>query len=308
LDSLKRIEALPATQRSTYVGQFGVRDDLLQMPRAEAIAWLEKYVASPVSSNWGGLLYTLDADWECLHRWLVKDKVHCLASCDALYWFASPDMDNEPHLPEGASSEQVVAAVDAAVAAFGNPRIQKIQGIVRAAWAPRMARPANASDIKALTKVASILLGNDSALIERWSALAAQDGSRDRSALLHHLLHNSDGEHSVVVVDWKADLDDALLVFELPILADMSVDIRLGDFADSWRSVGDVLAGMLKSRGLAVGSIDMGSDEHIFVVLPETTMAEMEFNISAALRKPFRIHRHTDRLPPNTSLERTRGG
>lgn len=308
MDSLKRIEALPAAQRSTYVGTFGVRDDLQKIARAEAIAWLEKYVASPVSSSWGGLLYMVGADWETLQRWLVMDKVHCLASCDALYWFASPDMDSEPRLPEGASPEQVVAAVDAAVATFGNPRIQKIQGIVRAAWAPRMVRPANASDIRALTKVASILLGNDSALIERWSALAAQDGSRDRSVLLHHLLHNSDGKHSIVVVDWKADLDDALLVFELPILADMSVDIRLGDFADSWDSAGDVLAGMLKSRGLAVGSIDMGSVEQIFVVLPETTMAEMELSISAALRKPFRIHRHTDRSPPNTSLERTREG
>jgi hypothetical protein len=50
---------------------------------------------------------------------------------------------------------------------------------------------------------------------------------------------------------------------------------------------------MLKSRGLAVGSIDTGGDEHTFVVLPEATMAEMEMCISGALRKPFWIHRHT---------------
>lgn len=247
MESLKRIEGLPAARRGSFIGQAGVLADLRSMTPDSAIAWVEGCLASPISKDWGQLLHALAADGAALTRWLGLSKEHALAAADAAVAYV-----------ESGNAQVALAALPALRAAaqtHGTPRLTAALATVE--------QVANAAPAPALTaelqRAAAILTGG-SPLPP--TALAAVARAADHSAKWHVLLHAVDRTYCVAVLDWKcAPREQLAAVQSLPVWC-------RGEGRD----------------GLAVASVQLGSDEILLVALPADRMREL-----AGLATPLRL-------------------
>ena len=287
MDSLRRIESLPESRRSSFIGQAGVLSDLKELPRNEAFSWLEKHLASPISRDWGGLLFSLRADWMVIDRWIHLSKGHCLAACDALSEYSSSSLDAEPVLPKGSTPQLVLEAVQTANAKFGNPRIQAVLDTVKSIWQVREIPKAIAQDINALADVAAILLGNQKKLLDLWSRKQPIVATPEK-AIWHDLIHYCDDKHAVVVADWRADVPDVhARIWALPVLSGVAHSDSVASPNDSLDMSIAKLASFLFPHGYSIRSIETGSDEWVLIVLPRDEMSILE---SSPLCNFFKIN------------------
>lgn len=246
MESLKRIESLPAGQKSSRIGQAGVLNDLRAMPTSDAIAWLEKHISSPVTSDWGSLLSALNADWLTLKTWMHKSKEHALAAADAI----CSHVVNHGELPKATTAKEIEVELLRLVSLYETPRLQKAQKVVH-----EFLNPAPLS--KGLKEVAQILFGSN--------AYSLGQPSGDKVAQWQTIMYKADGCYCLAIVDWKApEAEQRNALSSLPILKQ---DVKL-----------------------TIEEVDLGSDEIVFVVLPQPEMDRLKTLAPSGIRfKPSRL-------------------
>jgi hypothetical protein len=238
MESLRKIEGLPAARRSSFIGQAGVLADLRSMTQGDAIAWLEGTLASPISKDWGRLLHALAADGEAITRWLGLSKEHALAAADAAVAYV-----------ESGNTQAVFAALPAlrtAVHAHGTPRPSAALAAVEQA-ADTVVAPVLAEGLRRAETILSGGLGLAPA------ARATVAAAQDHYAKWHALLHAADRIYCCAVFDWKCSRQNQLNTLQgLPV----------------WAEGGS-------RGGLEVASVELGSDEIVLLALPAAEMREM---------------------------------
>ena len=237
MDSLRKIESLPPGRRSSFIGQAGVLAELQALGATDALQWLEDQLASPVSRDWGRLLYSLDAPLPLLRRWLCLSKGHALAAADAAVRMA------ETGKLDPASS--LLPDLCAALEANQSPRLAS------AVKAVELAQTVVSAPLPsvALERAASILSNNMPLSSQGKMAIVA---SQPSSCPWHALFHALSEVYCVTVLDWRASgRDQADAIKSLPI----------------WQQA--------QQRPL-VECVDFGNDEIILVALPTEQMAELK--------------------------------
>ena len=201
MESLKRIENLPPAQRGSRVGQAGVLSDLKSLQKDEAIEWLKSNISSPVTRDWGRLLFALSVDWDVLKEWMQLGKAHALAALDAIdHYLAERD-----EWPPGGRKHEVVSEIEHLLSLYQTPKVKQVYDEVLS-----FANPPPLT--KNLALAAQILFGS----IETEVVL------RDKStkAKWHSLLHKADKKYCLIVLDWKASTEEvANELSSLPIIS-----------------------------------------------------------------------------------------
>lgn len=182
MDSLKRIENLPPAQRSSRVGQAGVLNDLKSLEKNEAIEWLKANISSPVTRDWGRLLYSLSADWSVLKEWMHIGKEHALASLDAI----DHGIATKEAWPSGSNKEEVISEVERLLFLYQTPKIkQTYDEVVSFATPPPLT--------KNLAAAAAILFGNsDTEVVLR---------DKNTKAKCDNLIHKADKQYCLSILD-----------------------------------------------------------------------------------------------------------
>lgn len=235
MQSLKRIEELPAHHRSSSVGQRGVLQDLRTLEPRQALQWLEEQLASPVSSDWGRLLSSLGADAKVLSRWLSLSKGHALAAADAAML----------ELSEGnlGLTRAILPDLHIALENYGNPRLRGIVEAIERRHAA-LGSPLPTAELSQ----AESLLSNGKGLDANARARVVE-ASQGEGDPWHALFWALSDVYAITVRDWRADeeeLDDSLR--DLPVWTQADAAIK-------------------------VESVDFGNDEIVLVALTERDMA-----------------------------------
>ncbi|WP_162456236.1 hypothetical protein [Pseudoxanthomonas kalamensis] len=188
MESLRKIESLPGNRRSSFVGQAGVIADLRAMERTQAFRWLEEHLASPISSNWGQLLFALGADVALLRRWLGLSKEHALAAADA----------TKAALDSGQPSALLSLLPDLRVAqeTYGSPRLKSVLDAVEKSQC-------SANSLSAPLIRAAAILSNGKGLSTQ--AEAAISAAKQPAGSWHALFHALSDSYAIAVLDWKAE-------------------------------------------------------------------------------------------------------
>lgn len=258
------------------MGQLGVRDELRALSKSEAIAWLERVLASPVTPDWGRLLYLLRADWAALSRWLELDKEHCLAASDAIALYAQIEEDPAP-FPEGASPAHIKAAIELALHRYDNARIRKTLKAVTAAWPANNDSGGQLSLSPEVNTLAAILLGQSEEHWSRWKKALRLRSSSTASEAWHALLDVADGLYALIRADWRDPPEDvAARLSQLPILAGIRGVRQRSDIEGTLQEIiASQLTGEFRSH-FALCEIDDGSDTYVLAVIRADRVTEFE--------------------------------
>lgn len=246
MESLRRIESLPASRRSSFIGQAGVVSELRDMQPSQAFAWLEKQLASPVSKDWGQLLFALSADSATLKHWLTLSKEHALAAADAARAYAESGKAN--------FVAAVLPALQEAAAAYSAPRLRAALETLEQFGLSAVEPIPNAA-----LERAEAILSNRRGLAP--AAKATLVAAHDHIAKWSVLLHGLDRVHCVAILDWKSSPQEQLHALRsLP----------------AWATRDD-------ASEFAVTSVDIGSDEIVLIALPSEQLREIE-SLAAPMR------------------------
>jgi hypothetical protein len=236
MDSLKKIESLPSARRSSFIGQAGVLVELRALDAAGALQWLEDQLASPVSRDWGRLLYSLNATPTLLRHWLGLSKEHALAAADAAELLATAgELD---------STCSLLPDLRVALDAHQSPRL------AAAVKAVELAQAATSSPLPIALERAASLLSNNEPLSS--SDKVAIVGGQQPLGPWHALFHALSEVYCIVTLDWRASSQDQLAAVKaLPV----------------WQQA---------QQQLLVESVDFGNDEIILIALSKEQMAELK--------------------------------
>ncbi len=276
LDDLAK---LSPSERNSRLGQLGVRDAILALGTESGVTWLEKHIESPVSSDWGALLFALKTPWNHLERWLSLNKFHCLAALDALCCYAA-----ERQMPEEANTKSINAAIDRVQVAYNSPRIKMAIREIRHTW-PLEARKHRLVDLPpAIEQAAGILFRSDAVLMKAWQKSMANNLETPDEAeeFWVSLIDFCQSEKLLAIVDWRERL--AEVVEQLRSLRSArSLNLAWDNYASLRMELErglKVIGSASSSHGMTLVSLDDGADDYPLMFLP----SESVLVLVAALR------------------------
>jgi hypothetical protein len=278
---LDELAKLTPTDRNSRLGQLGVRDAIIALGTENGVAWLEKHIESPVSTDWGGLLFALKAPWSHLERWLSLSRFHCLAVLDALRCYAE-----ELEMPEGANAESIHAALDRVQAVYGSPRIKMAVKEIRHTW-PLGGQKHELVDVPpAFKRAAEILFRSNATAMKGWQRSMSEDPAPpdQPEEIWISLIEFGQSQELLAIVDWRERL--AEVVEQLKSLQSArSLNLAWDSFAvlrlELERGL-KTIGGASISQGLALVSLDHEADDYVLTFLPSDEVP----NLVAAL-EPF---------------------
>jgi len=104
----------------------------------DGVSWLERTVASPVTSNWGVAAALLGVPWPRIAGWIAAGGVRRLMGLDSLYAYRAPAPNMSalhqiaaPVLPDQPTRAQLDAVLLPLVANAATPRIEQIVDAIR---------------------------------------------------------------------------------------------------------------------------------------------------------------------------------
>lgn len=177
--------------------------DLKSLQKNEAIEWLKSNISSPVTRDWGRLLFALSVDWDVLKEWMQFGKAHGLAALDAIdHYLAVKD-----EWPPGSTKNEVVSEVKYLLSLYQTPKIKQVYDEVLS-----FANPPPLT--KKLALAAQILFGcSKPEIVLR---------EKNTETKWHSLLHKADRKYCLLVLDWKAAAEEvANELSSLPIVLEI---------------------------------------------------------------------------------------